>query len=60
MRITFAPIDLDGIDIELLSNDEKQWLNNYHKQVYEIISPSLSNEEQDWLKNATREIEQNE
>ena len=54
--LTFAPIDLDGIDIELLSNDEKQWLNNYHKQVYEIISPSLSNEEQEWLRNATREI----
>ena len=32
--ITFAPIDLDGIDPEEMSKDEREWLNNYHKDVY--------------------------
>lgn len=54
--ITFAPIDLDGIDPEEMSRDEREWLNQYHKDVYEKISPYLSAEEQDWLKEYTREI----
>ena len=31
--ITFAPIDLDGIDPEEMSKDEREWLNNYHKRI---------------------------
>ena len=31
--VTFAPIDLDGIDPEEMSRDEREWLNNYHKDV---------------------------
>ena len=54
--ITFAPIDLDGIDPEYLSKTEREWLNNYHKQVYEKISPHLTDEEKEWLKTYTREI----
>ena len=54
--ITFAPIDLDGIDREYLSKTEREWLNNYHKQVYEKISPHLTDEEKEWLKTYTREI----
>lgn len=38
--ITFAPIDLDGIDPEEMSKDEREWLNNYHKDVYEKIGPA--------------------
>ena len=33
--ITYAPIDLDAINIELLNQQEKDWLNNYHKDVYD-------------------------
>ena len=33
--ITFAPIDLDGIDPEEMTKSEREWLNNYHKDVYE-------------------------
>ena len=31
--ITFAPIDLDAIDVNLMMKDEIEYLNNYHKQV---------------------------
>lgn len=54
--ITFAPIDLDGIDPEELSKDEKAWLNNYHKQVYEKLSPYLEEPVKEWLKDYTRAI----
>ena len=54
--ITFAPIDLDGIDPEEMSKDEIQWLNNYHKDVYEKIGPHLTDEEREWLKEYTRAI----
>lgn len=54
--ITFAPIDLDAIDESLILKDEKIYLNNYHKQVYDKISPYLNEEEKQWLKTYTREI----
>lgn len=54
--ITFAPIDLDGIDPSLMSLEEKKWLNAYHKEVYEKLSPYLSEEVKEWLKHYTRAI----
>ena len=54
--ITFAPIDLDGIDVTLLSGEEKAWLNAYHKEVYEKLSPYLCDEVKAWLKIYTRAI----
>ena len=54
--ITFAPIDLDAIDESLILKDEKVYLNNYHKQVYDKISPYLNEEEKQWLKTYTRAI----
>ena len=54
--ITFAPIDLDAIDESLILKDEKIYLNNYHKQVYDKISLYLNEEEKQWLKTYTREI----
>lgn len=55
--LTLVPIDLDAIDIDLLTYQEKQWLNNYHQLVYQEISPFLTQEEQIWLKEYTRIIE---
>lgn len=54
--ITFAPIDLDGIDPEEMTKSEREWLNNYHKDVYEKIGPHLTDEEREWLKGYTRAI----
>ncbi|WP_373899380.1 aminopeptidase P family protein [Haloimpatiens sp. FM7315] len=55
-EVTYCPIDLDGIVIEMLNEEEKNWLNNYHKMVYKKLSPYLSNEENKWLAHETREI----
>lgn len=54
--ITFVPIDLDAINPDLLTLAEKEQLNEYHKQVYERISPYLTPEEAEWLKTYTRAI----
>ncbi len=55
-NITCCPIDLDGIDPDELSRREKQQLNDYHRMVYEKISPFLNDEERRWLATYTREI----
>lgn len=54
--MTYAPLDLDGVVSELLNEEEKEFLNNYHQMVFEKISPFLSEEEKKWLKEYTRKI----
>ncbi len=54
--LSFVPIDLKGVDSEMLSKNEKTWLNDYHKDVYKKLSPFLNEEEKTWLEKETREI----
>ena len=54
--ITYCPIDLAGINKEMLTESEKQWLNNYHQEVYTKLAPYLNEEESGWLREETREI----
>lgn len=54
--LTCAPLDLDGVEVSLLSKEEKDELNAYHSAVYESLAPLLSSEEAVWLKQATRSI----
>ena len=54
--MTFVPIDLDAINPDIMSAEDKKMLNDYHKQVFEKISPYLNEEETEWLRKYTREI----
>ena len=54
--ITYVPFDLDGIDVNLLTNTEKEWLNNYHEMVYNKVNKYLTKRERKFLKKATRKI----
>ncbi len=54
--ISYCPIDIDGIDADLLTQQEKDWLNSYHREVYDKLSPHLNEEEKEWLKHETRAI----
>ena len=54
--VTMVPIDLDGIDTQYMTEKDVELLNNYHKEVYEKISPYLEGDEKEWLKEATRTI----
>ena len=55
-NITYVPIDLDGIDKQYLNAEDVKQLNDYHKMVYEKISPYMTSEENEWLKEYTRAI----
>ena len=54
--ITFCPFDIDAIVPELMTNDELDWLNEYHRQAYEKISPLVSEDARRWLEGATKEL----
>jgi len=47
--LTFAPIDRNLIAVEMLSPAERQWVDDYHKQVLEIVDPQLDGEAKAWL-----------
>ena len=55
-NITWAPIDTRLIDVSMLSENEKSWLNHYHAQVFEKLSPHLEGDVLDWLKTASKQI----
>ena len=54
--ITLAPIDLDLVVPALLTNEEQQWLNDYHARVRDVIGPLIPADIKDWFQNATRTI----
>lgn len=54
--ISYCPIDLEGINVDMLSSEEKEWLNEYHKMVFEKLSLYLNEDEKVFLKHETRTI----
>ncbi len=55
-NITYAPIDLDAILPEEMTGRERKMLNDYHKMVYDTLSPHMTEEENEWLRHYTRAI----
>ena len=47
--LTFAPIDRNLVEVEMLSPEERDWLNAYHARVLEIVGPQLDGEAKAWL-----------
>ena len=54
--ITYIPFDLDAIEPNMMTVVEKELLNEYHKLVFEKVSPYLNEEEKEWLEKYTRAI----
>ena len=54
--LTLCPIDTAPIARELLTEEERAWLNDYHLLVYERLSPLLDADERAWLREATRPL----
>ena len=54
--ITLCPICKKGIIKDMLTAEEVKWFNDYHRNVYEKLSPSLNEEEKKWLLEATKAI----
>lgn len=54
--LSYCPIDLDGIEVSMLTDKEREWINSYHKETYEKLSPYLNDEEKEFLRKETRTI----
>jgi len=54
--LTLAPIDRGLIEPSLLTEEERAWLNAYHRRVYQEISPLVDEETAKWLEQATAVI----
>ena len=50
--LTLCPIDKTPIDVTMLTDEELQWLNDYHRMVYERLAPHLDDDHRLWLDNA--------
>ena len=57
-NLTFVPYERNLIDMELVSNDFKKYIDDFHKKVYEIIAPKLENDKRalDYLKRKTEPL----
>ncbi len=55
-NLTLCPIDLDAVVPEMLTAEEKAYLNEYHENVYLKLRPFMTDEEAAWLREATRAI----
>lgn len=47
--LTLCPIDTEPILADLLTDDERNWLDDYHKQVFETLAPHLDGADREWL-----------
>jgi Xaa-Pro aminopeptidase len=54
--LTLAPIDLNCVDVSLLTPQEKAWLNAYHARVREVVAPQVDDATRTWLTEATHAI----
>ncbi|MGL4108906.1 aminopeptidase P family protein [Clostridium sp. LP20] len=54
--VSYCPIDLNGVNAEILTKDEKEWINSYHKMVYDKLNIYLNDEEREFLREETRAI----
>lgn len=56
-RLTLVPIDRSMVELELLTTDEIKWLDNYHKEVWERLSPLIEPGKcLNWLREQTRPL----
>lgn len=54
--LTMVPFDVEGIEPSLMTESERNYLNQYHANVYKKISPYLDEDEREWLKKSTAPI----
>ncbi|MGX7896376.1 aminopeptidase P family protein [Tsuneonella sp. HG222] len=54
--LTLVPIDRTLVDQALLSPAERQWWNDYHARVHEVLAPRLAGEDLEWLTEACRPL----
>jgi Xaa-Pro aminopeptidase len=51
--LTLCPIDKEAIRVDMLTDEELQWFNDYHRLVYDRLKGLLDADDREWLKEAT-------
>ena len=54
--LTLCPIDTRPIVRSMLTAEETEWLNAYHRMVYDRLSPLLDEEHRAWLESKTKQL----
>lgn len=54
--LTLCPIDTEPIVLSEMLPEEVDWLNHYHRHVYDMLSPHLDDADREWLREATKAI----
>lgn len=54
--LTLVPLDLNLIDLKLMTAPEKEWVNTYNAHVLKVLGPHLDPETKAWLVKATQRI----
>ncbi len=54
--LTLCYYDTGLIEMSLLTDTERQWLNNYHRRVADEICPLLGKEDAEWLRNKCKPV----
>ena len=54
--ITYCPLEPAAIDINMLRDEELAFINGYHKEVLETLSPHLAPEVRAWLEEECKEL----
>ena len=55
--ITICPFDREAIDVNMLEDDELEFLNRYHGRVYDILKDYLDENEAKWLMKQTEPLQ---
>ena len=54
--LTLCPLDTHAVIVDMLTEEERQWLNNYNQWVEKTLSPLVGKEQQAWLKERCKAI----
>lgn len=54
--LTLCPIDTKPVKVDMLNQQEREWLNAYHRKVYELLAPLLNTPEKEWLRSKTAPV----
>lgn len=54
--LTLCPVDTTPVNVTLLTDNERAWLNDYHQMVYDRLAPHLDDADRQWLRGATSPI----
>ena len=54
--LTLCPLDTRAVIVDMLTEEERQWLNNYNQWVEKTLSPLVGKEQQTWLKERCKAI----